>query len=156
MSQIIGSVEVTYNRQEKIWQAQNGQVLAVHPAGKEGKKAAIIAAIAHEQPQLAALAEAAAARWPELSSRLWKAAVNVVNGRMLPGQNQYVGEVARFESLTTDDIWVLQWFPDTGPCCSCPDHEEARAPIGPGGHRYCNHALTYLLHHKLQEAAHVS
>lgn len=155
MSQIIGSIEVAYNRKEKIWQAQNGQVIASHPPGKEGKKAAIVAAVAYENPKLAALAGAAATRWPELSSRIWKAAVNIVNGRLQPSQNQYVGEVARFESLATDDVWVLQWFPNTGPCCSCPDHDEAKAPIGPKGHRYCNHALTYLLHNKLLEASRV-
>lgn len=138
---MIAESRVEYNphqRQWETWDASReydkalviGGVVSF-PAGKEGKRAAMLAALRNDRPDVADEVEAIIANHPHnepLIDRAIKAGQLVAAGNVrapLPVESpySYLNERSRVESQTTPgEFYAVSEHPDAL-WCTCPDHE---------------------------------
>lgn len=112
---------VKYHPRAKAWQAINGKVESF-PAGPDGKRAALLAALAHDHPELYAVVADVAAMHdhrPELVDRLLKAAQLVVKGHVFADhkvKSQSSEQVYKVSCAGTPAAWH----------CDCDDFERGQ------------------------------
>lgn len=109
---------VKFNTSDKVWQAINGKVMTF-PAGKDGKRQALLCALNSDHPQLAAIVGDIAEMHdhnPQLIDRLIKAAQLVVKGNVYSN--------GRVKSQASEEVYQTSfegmpksWF------CDCQDFD---------------------------------
>ncbi len=154
---------VKYDRRARQWQAINGRLLGHWPAGPEGHRAAHLAALRHDAPQVAAEVEAIITNAEAvahlmydaeaISRRAIRAGFLVRDGRVLPpvAFDQYGGcinEIARVQG--SDELpYIISH--DGDEChCDCPDYQLGNAPLLPSGQAACKHILAILINEALE------
>ncbi len=132
---------VMYNRSDRQWQVwsqeqEYSEALVIggvisFPAGKEGKRAAMLAALRNDRSDIADEVEAIIANHPHnepLIDRAIKAGQLVVAGNVraplpLDAPHSYLGECCRVESQTTPGEFYAISECAREMWCTCPDHE---------------------------------
>ena len=144
MSIDIGTVTVLYERSPlKQWIAQNGTLITTAPPGARGKLYCVREAIRHEDPALFQLSSQLEAKHPTFTSRIWKAAIMIVNGHIKPPRpGNLIHEVALIGSQTTDDQYSVHYYGNY--TCGCEDFQLGKAPSLPKtGQKMCKHIIAY-------------
>jgi hypothetical protein len=109
---------IRYNKITRQWQAVNGQV-HTFPAGKEGKRAALLCALNSDQPHLAAIVGDIAEMHnhnPALVDRLLKASQLITKGHVYNG--------GKVKSQSSEEVYQTSFegFPKSW-YCTCEDFD---------------------------------
>ena len=147
---------VIYNRSKRVWEVLNysddDRVIATFPPGPEGKWKALECQIGLANPQALKLARRCYHRYPQLTSRVLKAAQMVSWGEIEPnGKGWWVG------SQSDDRVnYVVERNGNGDLECTCIDFlkgietQEKGAPWV-NGKPFCKHILAVLMQTKLEE-----
>ncbi len=147
---IIGNTIVNYNRSMKSYTAINGTIDQSFPSGPDGKQAALLAAIGHENAELAGLVTAGIQKQPHMAKSWLKAGTAVVNGLVYPPRMVGLDQVAWIQSksrLQSDyDLELYNQFVR----CQCEAYQFKKAPQASKGQLCCWHVLASLLAMRLE------
>jgi hypothetical protein len=156
-----------YDRRGRVWLVGHptGQIVSF-PAGLEGKRAAMLSALTHDRPDVAAEVDALLQAWPHnpaLHSRLLKAGFILRDGQVV---DRYPKNIFAVSSQTDSLIYsvYLPWAGDGADAllnagCQCEDHQNAHlhnkpgAPWLPGLGWACKHMLAAWIFAKLNPVA---
>jgi hypothetical protein len=142
---IIGDTVVSYKRNEKSWQAVNGSLNQLYSAGPDGKQAALLDAISHENPKLHGIVAGAIVKNPDLWKSWTKAATAIINDMVHPPRREGFDQVAWIQSDSRDerdyDLELYNGFIR----CQCEGYQFKRAPQSARGQICCWHVLAALL-----------
>lgn len=141
---------VIYNRNERVWEVwRNGKVLHTYPAGKDGHFAALEHQIALNDVPTLRLVQRATKRYPELRSRLIRAASLMLDGRIEPDDGRYLVRSQTGNGYTYEVSFTMEGAFQ----CTCPDFEfglstNASGAPWQGSGPKCKHilAVTMLLY----------
>lgn len=129
-TQAVVKTAVVYNRQAKQWEARNGKI-HTFPAGRDGKRAALLCALEHDHPALhRTVAGQIAKHGQQHADRLIRAAQLLTKGR--------VHADGRVCSQTDPDACYQTTY-NLVYRCECPDHDSGRAPWSPMSPATCKH-----------------
>ena len=142
---IIGETVVSYKRHEKGWQAVNGSLNQAYPAGPDGKLAALLDAIKHENVKLHQIVTGAIGKNPDWWKSWTKAATAIINDMVHPPRKSGFDQIAWIQSDSRDerdyDLHLYNQFIR----CQCEAYQFKRAPQSARGQICCWHVLAALL-----------
>ena len=154
---------VFYNRSGKKWEAHNGRLLGIFPAGDAGKQQAQLCGLKHdnralwEEVEWIRQAHVLDAQGDAISSRAIKAALLVEDEAVIgppawSRPDDYVEDriVARVKSATKTYFIRPSIHLDGHLQCDCDDFFY-RAPVLRSGQRACKHILAYSLATTLEQ-----
>jgi len=148
----ISPSRIIYNRAARQWEAHNGRLLGVFPAGPAGKQAAQLCALKHDHRVLwdeverIRITYALDAQNDAIETRTIKAAQLVTGGHVLAARPYNDRAVAYVRSQSRGvgyhiepSVWLDGYLQ-----CDCQDYHY-RAPTLRSGQRACKHILAYHL-----------
>lgn len=154
MPHTIGKYTVAYDRSAKLWQTMNGSLIATFPPGQEGKTQAVDRAIHEANPALHQHLHRLIDRYPDLTSRAYKAAAMLINDSI---QNAAPGVPTALVDVRSQSQPDTSYTIQKREClvCPCDDYQEVYADRVPSiwvqgtEQKMCKHILTLLFATKL-------